>query len=164
MTGSRRGFWAALVALLIVCLAIVAVPVFLIRPFSPQSPSTMSLAFTLRQWSPIVTLAGLVAGVFILVKLWRPSGRIVARIGGVVAVGVIALMAWAARQNHFEWMFAPLPGPGFVRAAQADFVEPEDVVLTVTLKGDAVAFPVRQLAYHHLVEDSVGGVPIVATY
>ena len=164
MTGSRRGTWAALVALLIVCLAIVAVPVVLIRPFSPQTPSSMALAFTLRQWSPIVTLAGLVAGIVILVKLWRPSGRIRARIGGVVAVGVIALMAWAARQNHFEWMFAPLPGPGFVRAAQADFVEPEDVVLTVALKGDAVAFPVRQLAYHHVVEDSVGGVPIVATY
>jgi len=164
MTGSRRGFWAALVAMLVVCLAIVAVPMFLIQPFSPQTPSTMSLAFTLRQWSPIVTLAGLVAGVFILVKLWRLSGRVLARIGGVVAVGVIALMAWAARQNHFEWMFAPLPGPGFVRAAQADFVEPEDVVLTVSLEGGAVAFPVRQLAYHHVVEDSVGGVPIVATY
>jgi hypothetical protein len=27
-----------------------------------------------------------------------------------------------------------------------------------------VAYPVRQIAYHHLVEDSVGGVPIVATY
>ncbi len=164
MTGSRRGTWAALVALLIVCLAIVAVPVVLIRPFSPQTPSSMALAFTLRQWSPIVTLAGLVAGMAIVVRLWRPAGRIWARIGGVVAVGVIAVTAWAARQNHFEWMFAPLPGPGFVRAAQADFVEPEDVVVTVVLKGDPVAYPVRQLAYHHVVEDTVGGVPIVATY
>jgi len=164
MTGSRRGTWAALVALLIVCLAIVAVPVVLIRPFSPQTPSSMALAFTLRQWSPIVTLAGLVAGIVILVKLWRPTGRIWARIGVVVAVGVIAFTAWGARQNHFEWMFAPLPGPGFVPAGQADFVEPGDMVLTVALKGDPAAYPVRQLAYHHLVEDSVGGVPIVATY
>ena len=164
MTGSRRGTWAALGALLIVCLAIVAVPVVLIRPFSPQTPSSMALAFTLRKWSPIVTLAGLVAGIAILVRLGRPAGRIWARIGGVVAVGVIAVTVWAARQNHFEWMFAPLPGPGFVRAARADFVEPEDVVLTVVLKGDPVAYPVRQLAYHHVVEDTVGGVPIVATY
>ena len=82
----------------------------------------------------------------------------------MAVAALFALMAWAARQNHFEWMFAPLPGPGFVRAAEASFVEPEDVVLTVAIKGDAVAFPVRQLAYHHLVEDSVGGVPIVATY
>ena len=164
MTGSRRGTWAALAALLIVCLAIVVVPVVLIRPFSPQTPSSMALAFTLRKWSPIVTLAGLVAGIVILVRLWRPTGRIWARIGVVVAVGVIAFTAWGARQNHFEWMFAPLPGPGFVRAAQADFVEPGDVVLTVVLRGDPVAYPVRQLAYHHVVEDTVGGVPIVATF
>jgi hypothetical protein len=164
MTDSRRGTWAALVALLIACLAIVVVPVVLIRPFSPQTPASMALAFTLRKWSPIVTLAGLVAGIVILVRLWRPTGRIWARIGGVVAVGVIAFTAWGARQNHFEWMFAPLPGPGFVRAAQADFVEPGDVVLTVVLHGDPVAYPVRQLAYHHVVEDTVGGVPIVATF
>lgn len=164
MTGSRRGTWAALVALLIACLAVVAVPVVLIRPFSPQTPSSMALAFTLRRWSPFVTLAGLVASLVLLVKLWRPGRRILARSGAVLAVLGIAAAAWMSRQNHFEWMFAPLPGSGFVRAAQADFVEPGDMVLTVALKGDPAAYPVRQLAYHHLVEDSVGGVPVVATY
>jgi hypothetical protein len=27
-----------------------------------------------------------------------------------------------------------------------------------------VAWPVRQMAYHHLVQDTVGGVPVVSTY
>ena len=70
---------------------------------------------------------------------------------------------WMSRQNHFEWMFAPLPDARFLRAAEAA-AAPEDMVLAVMIGGDAVAYPVRQLAYHHLVEDSVGGVPIVATY
>ena len=30
--------------------------------------------------------------------------------------------------------------------------------------GEAVAYPVNQLAYHHVLEDVIGGVPIVATY
>ena len=30
--------------------------------------------------------------------------------------------------------------------------------------GEAAAYPIRQLAYHHLVQDIVGGVPIVVTY
>ena len=30
-------------------------------------------------------------------------------------------------------------------------------MLAVMAGGDAVAYPVRQIAYHHLVEDSVGG-------
>jgi hypothetical protein len=164
MTGSRRGLWAALVGLTLVCLAIVMVPVFLIRPFSPQTPATMELAFALRRWSPLVTLASLVLGLFLLFRLWNPGRRILARSAAILTVIVLGVTTWAARQNHFEWMFAPLPGPGFVRASDAGFVEPRDMVLTVAQNGDPVAFPVRQLAYHHLVEDSVGGVPIVATY
>ena len=77
---------------------------------------------------------------------------------------VTLVTAWAARQNHFEWMFAPLPDVRFARAAEGGAVEPGDMVLAVRVKGDAAAYPVRQLAYHHLVEDAVGGVPIVATY
>ena len=39
-----------------------------------------------------------------------------------------------------------------------------DLVLGVTLNGEAAAYPIRQLAYHHVVQDVVGGVPIVVTY
>jgi uncharacterized protein DUF3179 len=34
----------------------------------------------------------------------------------------------------------------------------------VEIAGDAVAWPVRQMAYHHIVQDEVGGVPVVSTY
>jgi len=37
-------------------------------------------------------------------------------------------------------------------------------VLCVTISGESVAYPVRLMAYHHLVGDTVGGTPIVATY
>jgi len=37
-------------------------------------------------------------------------------------------------------------------------------VLAVNVNGDSVAFPVRQMAYHHIVQDVVGGMPITATY
>ena len=33
------------------------------------------------------------------------------------------------------------------------------MVIAVELRGDAVAYPVRQMAYHHVVNDQVGGVP-----
>jgi hypothetical protein len=38
------------------------------------------------------------------------------------------------------------------------------MVLAVEIGGESVAYPVRLMAYHHLVGDTVGGVPIVATY
>src|SRR5215210_3874531 len=39
-----------------------------------------------------------------------------------------------------------------------------EVVMSIDVKGAALAYPVRQLAYHHLVNDVVGGRPLVATY
>jgi hypothetical protein len=72
--------------------------------------------------------------------------------------------AWFARQNHFEWMFNPLANAGYVSANAATFVSDSDLVMAVARNGEAAAYPIRQLAYHHLVQDTVGGVPIVVTY
>jgi hypothetical protein len=87
------------------------------------------------QWPPIVLLAALGAG---------PT--------------------WFARQNHFEWMFNPLPDPTYAPATLVDFVDDRDMVVAVEIGGEAVAWPVRQMAYHHIVNDKVGGVPVVSTY
>jgi hypothetical protein len=61
-------------------------------------------------------------------------------------------------------MFRPVPAPGFAEAADAPDVADEDLVLGVVLGEDARAYPVRALAYHHLVNDVLAGEPIVATY
>jgi len=61
-------------------------------------------------------------------------------------------------------MFKPLPNADFVRSDGANFVSDSDMVLAVDLNGDAVAYPVRQIAYHHVVQDTVGGIPILVTY
>ena len=61
-------------------------------------------------------------------------------------------------------MFNPLPQPQFVAAAQATFVDPNDLVLAVSVDGDAAAYPIRQMAYHHLVNDRIGRTPAVVTY
>jgi len=38
------------------------------------------------------------------------------------------------------------------------------MVMTVELNGESAAYPIRQMAYHHIVQDTVGGTPIVSTY
>ena len=164
MALSRRVSWLGLVLAILVALAVLAVPVFLIRPFAPQTPGSLALAFQLRRWSPLVTLGLLAVAGYCAWRLWRGSARVGPRIAAALLLLPPLGLAWLARQNQFEWMFAPLPDARFVRAADAGFVAPEDMVLAVSLNGEAVAYPVRQLSYHHLVEDAVGKVPIVATY
>jgi len=154
------GLW--LVAL--VGAAVVAVPVFILRPFSPQTASAVAVAYRLREMAPLLTavLAGF--GLVTAALAWWHSGRW-ARLAAVGALGITLGAAWLARQNHFEWMFNPLPNPAYASVAEAAaFVDPADMLIAVEGHGDAVAYPVRQMAYHHLVNDQVGGVPVVSTY
>ena len=74
-------------------------------------------------------------------------------------------MTWFARQNHFEWMFNPLPKAEYASVADArTFLVDAEMVMGIDVNGVSLAYPIRQLAYHHVVNDVVGGTPIVATY
>ena len=96
--------------------------------------------------------------------LWRRA-RWWSRLALVPAVLLLAGAAWAVRINVFEAkMFAPLADTRMASAAEASWVADDDVVLAVTVGGESVAYPLRIVAYHHVVHDVVGGVPIVATY
>jgi uncharacterized protein DUF3179 len=142
----------------------VAIPAVLIRPFRPQTLLGVALAYELRQKAPAVTLVGLGLLLTLLARLARHVTRWWQWPPLVLLVALGAFPAWFARQNHFEWMFNPLPDPTYAPATLVDFVEDRDMVVAVEIGGDAVAWPVRQMAYHHIVEDDVGGVPVVSTY
>jgi hypothetical protein len=77
---------------------------------------------------------------------------------------VLTLLATiAVRVNVFEMMFHPVDQPTFLAAAEAK-LDADEMVLAVQQRGAARAYPVRAIAYHHIVNDVVGGVPLVATY
>jgi len=142
----------------------VATPALLLQPFKGQTTFGVALAYELRQRAPLVTLLGLLLS---LPLLGRLAPRITRRwqwaplVGLAVAAG---LSAWFARQNHFEWMFNPLPDPTYAPAALVRGVDDRDMVVAVEIGGEAVAWPVLQMAYHHIVQDKVGGAPVVSTY
>ena len=145
-------------------LAVVLVPALLIRPFSPETPATIAVAYALRTSSPWLAPAGAaIAAVLAVLLLRRQPGRLRAIAAGC-AVALAAAAAWLSHQNHFEWMFEPLPDARYARARDVTFVGPSDMVVAVEVNGDAVAYPVRQMGYHHVVNDFVGGVPVVSTY
>jgi hypothetical protein len=160
---NRRIAWAILGAATAVALVMVLIPVFVIMPFQSQTESGVALSYALRQAAPLVTLGALAAAGLLGLGLARSASGWRKALP-VVPVALVVAAAWFARQNHFEWRFAPLPDAGYVRAADADFVKPSDLVLGVVVNGEAVAYPINQLAYHHVINDEVGGVPIAATY
>ena len=122
------------------------------------------MSYMLRRLSPWITLIALGAGLLLTLKLWRGSRRWWKKALLVVILIPLLASTWFARQNHFEWMFNPLANATYAKVNDAGFVAEDDVVLAVKINGEAAAYPVRLMAYHHLVEDVVGGTPIVATY
>jgi Protein of unknown function (DUF3179) len=160
---SRTLAWLALLLIVVLALAMVVVPVWLIQPFAPQTEGGLAVSFTLRRWSPILTLVALASALIAIAWLWRGSRWWRKAIMIVMLVPLLSSV-WFARQNHFEWMFHPLPGPSYAKISATDFVADTDMVMAVESNGEAVAYPVRLMAYHHIVQDVVGGTPIVATY
>jgi len=160
---SRKLSWLLFFLLVVVVLVIVLTPVFLIMPFKAQTSRTMEISYLMRRWSPWLTVLASLLILTIGVRLWI-GGRWFGRIALVILLLPTLGATWLARQNHFEWMFNPLPNPAYAKVADASFVNDEDRVLAVTINGEAVAYPIKFMGYHHVVEDTVGNTPIVATY
>lgn len=152
------------VALALIAAAIAAAPVVLQKPFGAQTPTGMWLAHGARTWGTPLTI-GLAVVTIALVLSAARGARGWARALLAVPVAAALAAAWFARQNPFEWWFNALGAPSFVAARQAAaFVEPGDLVLAVTADGESAAYPVRLIAYHHIVNDRVGRTPAVVTY
>jgi MFS family permease len=160
---SRRVAWLTLVVIMLAAVALVAVPVWIIQPFKPQTDRGVLVSYAMRSWSPFITIVALIVAFLLVGWLWR-GRHWFAKAALVIILLPLLAATWFARQNHFEWLFNPLVHSAYTKAAEASFVGEPDMVLAVENNGDAVAYPVRLMAYHHLVQDVVGGTPIVATY
>jgi hypothetical protein len=164
MRALGRGWrWFFLAITTIAAFAIVVLPAWIIQPFRPQSARGVAISYALRTISPVVTILAFLIAAWMIFTLWRGArwwGKIIV----VIFLLLTTVSVWFARQNHFEWMFHPLASAAYVRAEAVTFADAADLVLAVERNGEAAAYPIRQLAYHHLVQDDVGGVPIVVTY
>src|SRR5438309_3349394 len=68
----RRLIWPALLLLLLLSIAFVAIPVFLIQPFRPQTQRALEISYLLRTWSPLATVI-----IFLIIvgpTIWRWKG------------------------------------------------------------------------------------------
>jgi Protein of unknown function (DUF3179) len=145
-----------------VCVACVAIPMFVIRPFRPQGSRELEIALAVRHAAPWLAGACAVIVLLLLIQMWKTM-----RSGYRLLMVAFLLLATAcavfSHINIFEKMFHPYGSPSFGSAASAK-VDPNDKVLAVTLGQDARAYPIRTMGYHHIVNDIVNGVPIAVTY
>ena len=60
--------------------------------------------------------------------------------------------------------FVPLDQPAFLAASESSYLPDGDLVLGLEWLGEARAYPIRMLTYHHIVNDTVAGRPVLITY
>jgi Protein of unknown function (DUF3179) len=156
--------WFLLIIIAITAFAVVAIPVYLIQPFAPQTERGIETSYFLKSWSLVFTVVSAIIALFLSIVIWWNSERWFTNIPIVLPLALIGFSAWFAQQNHFLWMFNPLANSSYATVSEANFVKDDELVLAVKINNEAVAYPILQMAYHHVVADVVGGQPITATY
>lgn len=58
----------------------------------------------------------------------------------------------------------PIEVPEFERASEVGYLQPQEAVVTLTVNGDARAYPVQVMIWHEIVNDTVGGEPVTVTF
>ncbi len=137
-------------------------PYWIIQPFRAQGARELAAALVVIRWAPLAT--GLFAAIAIAAAaiIWPASRWNVRMFVGAGALLAVAA-AFLSHVNVFEKMFHPVGAPSFVAASEAG-VTADDMVLAVAENRNSHAYPIREMGYHHVVNDWLGTVPIVATY
>jgi Protein of unknown function (DUF3179) len=144
-------------------LALALYPIYIIRPFREQEPVALSRALWVMLHDKVILFSLCLLVAMCALILWRRAGSLAGLL--LAPATVIALIAagvpWV---NPYEQlMFHPFGAPRYITIQQAS-VDPKDMVISVTLDGESRAYPIREMGYHHVVNDRLHELPIVVTY
>ncbi len=161
-TSRNRGIWLLLGLLALGSLSLFFIPAFVIRPLHHQSQSALNLALAVKHIAPTLTIVLFVPTLLLGWLLWRNASKL-SQTAIILAMVLSTASAVMVRQNYFEWMFHPIKSAGFVSPGDAHLNDKE-MVMAVQIGPDQRAYPIVQMAYHHILNDTVAGEPLVVTY
>jgi len=167
MTNEAQRTQRISVAVLLTCLALslicVVYPFYVIRPFRAQGARELPIALVVLRFRTAATLISGAAALAALVLYWRTQPGKWRRVFVTAGAAFVCVLAALARVNIYELMFHPDDRPSFAAASQTKLDKDEKVI---AIKNGAVAraYPIRNISYHHVINDVLDKVGIVATY
>jgi hypothetical protein len=160
-SSSRFALWLGFLLSAAIAIGFCFYPAFIIRPFSHQTHSGLQLAMAFRQRAPFTSLAAGMLGLLFALMLW--GGGWARKTIITVLMLLVTFSAVMTRLNYFEWMFHPIENAQF-ESESASKLANSEMILAVRFGNDARAYPISQMAYHHILNDVVDGVPVAVTY
>lgn len=150
-----------LAALAVANLLVFAAPFYYIMPLVAHRQSLLTLAFWSQRIAPGVAAVSLVCAIWLLRPQWK-AGKLPKT---AVPLFIPILMNLPVGFiNPVEWMFAPAEKVRIAPIHQFADIEETDMVIGIMRNGQSRAYPVRYLAYHHMLNDQLGGLPVLPTY
>lgn len=152
----KKLFWTGIVGLLLFEIA----NVYFIMPMpGSQQMNSIDAAYFLYKWRWVfrILFALMIVIGFFKAKIKRRWLLLIP----LFIVGLIAYMAnFVMAADHMFYQ----PGKVLMATAADNKVDSQRLVIGVVNNGEAKAYPIRFLGYHHQVQDSVGGKPFIVTY
>jgi hypothetical protein len=153
----------ALVLLGLVAFGLLIYPLMVLQPFKHQDVSELRMALSVTQWRSYVEIAVAALALLAAAWYWPRQHRIWPRVLACAGVAIVCAGAALTRINVYEIMFHHYDKPSFSPVADSK-LDGGEMVIAINLHGQARAYPIRSMSYHHVVNDEVGGIPVVATY
>ena len=153
----KRLFYLGLVALML--FEVANVYFIMPLPFSQRARS-VDLAYFLYKWRWLFRLgcgALVVAG---FRDAWTASKWKLPVPAALLAGAVVYMTNFVMAADKIFLA----PNAVVMAPAERNVVEPSRLVVGVEIGGDARAYPVQFIGYHHQVRDSVGGKPVLVSY
>ena len=145
-----------LIALTIMDVALILLPPVVALPPVNQTPQMLAAAHVAQALAPI---ASLLLAALAAIQLWH------SRTWRAVVLLVVAIICFAlSRVNLLERIFAPARDAQTAAIASFHDVRDTDMVIGVVIGQQTRAYPVRYLAYHHMLNDQLGSTALLPTY
>lgn len=154
----KKLFWLGFIGLLLFEIA----NVYFIMPMpGSQRMNSINIAYFLHKWTWVFRiLFGLLLIVGLIKARWHRKWK------WGLAVPLLILLAVVYMANFKMAADAMFKQPhGVVMADTAgNKIDKNRLVIGVDINGEAKAYPIQLLGYHHHIQDTVGGKPVLVTY
>jgi hypothetical protein len=152
----KKYFWFGIIGLVLFEIA----NVYFIMPMpGSQQMNSIDLAYFLHKWRWI--FRGLFAAMMFLGLFraqWKRKWPLAIPILILAAVIYMANFVMAADHMFYQ------PKKKLLVNAAENKVDSNRLVIGVVNNGEAKAYPIQFLGYHHQVQDTIGGKPVIVTY
>ena len=152
----KKIFYTGLVGLLLfeIC------NVYFIMPMpGSQQMNSINLAYFLYQWRWLFrTLFAVMIIIGVYKSQWKKKW--IPLISLLVSASIIYVANFQMAADHLFYK----PQQVLMATAAANKVDTGRLVIGIVNNGEAKAYPIRFLGYHHQVQDNIGGKPVLVTY